>query len=193
MLRERSAGKHVCCVLILAAVAMSQTTSQAVSLKNADRIVSPVQRIAGAMDLAGLSVNPDQIELLSGTGNPVSASMQVVSMTEAAAGSVKVKLRCRDNRKCLPFYVLVHGVDPAKVGGARAPRVAVAEASPAQNIVRGGDHAILILEGPDSRMSFPVICLQGGARGQRVRVTSPDRKRFYFAEVLAPGILKGNL
>lgn len=172
---------------------MSQTTSQAVSLNNADRIVSPVQRIAAAMDLAGLSVSPDQIELLSGNGNPVSASMRVVSMTEATAGTVKVKLRCRDNRKCLPFYVLVHGVDRAKVGSAGVRVVAVAEATPAQNIVRGGDHAILILESPDSRMSFPVICLQSGARGQRVRVTSPDRKRFYDAEVVAAGILKGSL
>ena len=59
-------------------------------------------------------------------------------------------------------------------------------------VIRGGDHATLILESPDFRMRFPVICLQSGVRGQRVRVASPDHKQFYEAEIVAPGMLKGS-
>jgi hypothetical protein len=119
--------------------------------------------------------------------------MKVVGMTDAAPGTIKVKLRCRDSHECLPFYVLVHGVDRVKVGSAKEGAMPLSKASSRQNVVRGGDRAILILETPDSRMSFPVICLQAGTRGQKVRVTSTDRRRFYDAEVVAAGILKGSL
>jgi len=69
----------------------------------------------------------------------------------------------------------------------------VVKASSLQNVIRGGDHATLILESPDSRMRLPVICLQSGVLGQRIRVASPDRKQYYEAEIVSPGMLKGNL
>lgn len=172
MLKERNAGKLARCVLILVAVvpgAMSETMDP---IRTAP-IVNPVQQIAHAVTLAGFSVSAQQIELLSGTGSPrKNASMKVVGMTDAAPGTIKVKLRCRDSHECLPFYVLVHGVDRVKVGSAKEGAMPPSKASSRPNVVRGGDRAILILETPDSRLSFPVICLQGGTRGQKVRVTS---------------------
>jgi hypothetical protein len=40
---------------------------------------------------------------------------------------------------------------------------------------------------------MPVICLQGGVRGQTIRVASTDRKQVFDAEIVATGMLKGNL
>jgi hypothetical protein len=188
-----SANKFVCCVcsiwIVMATMAVS--TSQAAVA----RIAISTARIVDAMASAGIAVSPDRIEVLSGANSATEhATMRVVSVSHGNAGTLQVKLRCQDNHECLPFYVVVHGVD-GKAGGAKVRAVPGATASPLQDqdIVRGGDHATLILESPDSRMSFPVVCLQSGARGQKVRVSSPDRKRFYDAEVVAAGIVKGRL
>ncbi|MGB8011401.1 MAG: hypothetical protein WCF68_07295 [Terriglobales bacterium] len=179
-----STRKFVVCIVATLAV-MPVALSHA-----ATRTAISTQRIADAMTLAGIAVRPSQIELLSPINSATaSATMRVVSVRHGAAGTTKAKLRCQDNRECLPFYVLVHGVDLANGSGPR-PEPAI-QAQP--NTIRGGDRATLILESPDSRMSLPVICLQSGTRGQKIRVTSLDRKRFFDAEVVSAGIVKGSL
>jgi len=122
-----------------------------------------------------------------------SASIQVVNTTNSSAGTVKVKLRCQDNHECLPFYVLVHRLDKLNISSARLKAVSAAAADVPQNVIRGGEHATLILESPDSRMSLPVICLQSGILGQTIRVASPDHRQLFDAVVVAPGKLKGSL
>jgi hypothetical protein len=93
----------------------------------------------------------------------------------------------------LPFYVLVHGIDRVKAATAALPKMRVFEVNRPLNVIRGGDRAILVLETSDSRLSFPVICLESGAPGQKIRVISSDHKRSYDAEIVAPGLLKGIL
>jgi hypothetical protein len=186
-----STNKFVFSVLVVMAVIFVARSQGSVS-----RTAISTQRIADAMALAGIAVSPDQIELLSkGNSSTVSATMRVVSVSNGAAGSgiVKAKLRCQDNRECLPFYVLVHGLDGVNEISLRVRPAQTTKESPVQNVVRGGDHATLILETSDSRMSFPVVCLQSGVPGQRIRAASLDRKRIYDVEVVAAGILKGSL
>jgi len=189
MLREGTITKLVCSILVFGAAmpaAMSQT--------GVPRSAISAQRIVGAMASAGITVSPGQIELLSGTSLArESTSVRVESVSNGTGGVIKVKLRCQDNLDCLPFYVLVHGLDEARVGGRKVRAVPGVVPSSPQNIIRGGDHATLIIETPDSRMTFPVICLQSGMRGQKIRVASPDHRQFYDAEVIATGILKGSL
>jgi hypothetical protein len=185
MLRARN--KLVWFVVIFAA-----TVPAAMSQTDAARSIISAQQVADAMAVAGIAVNLNQIELLSGTsGTRENAGVRVVSVTDQITGAVKVKLRCQDNQECLPFYVLVHGIDGANATRASAvPRV---QASSPQNVIRGGDHATLILESPDSRMRLPVICLQSGSLGQKIRVASPDHRQFFDAEIVATGVLKGSL
>jgi hypothetical protein len=189
MLGQKSANHIVwAAVMLLAAMpaAMSQTPVV--------RTTVLAHSVADAMQRTGTAVNLDQIELLSG-GSDIgeSAELRVSSVTNRTDGALKVKLRCRDNHECLPFYVLVHGLDQAHLilPERRAQPLAAAVAS--QNLIRGGDHATLILESPDSRISMPVICLQSGVRGQTIRVASTDRKQFFEAEIVATGMLKGSL
>jgi hypothetical protein len=151
--------------------------------------------VVAALVSAGLGVAASQLQFLShvdATGQ--TPTLLVASIESMNAGTAKVKLRCTDNRECIPFYVLVHDV---KGPGALAKPFVANSQRPAvdstRRLVRGGDRATLILETADSRISFPVICLQSGIRGERIRVASADRKRFYRAEVVAPGMLRGNL
>jgi len=173
---------------------MPAVTSETARQSAPEGTAGPVQRMVNAMAAEGLFVSPHQIEMLSGKGHSSEgANVHVVNIAEVAAGTVKVKLRCQDNHECLPFYILVHGVDRVTLASAKVGEMPVIEANPPEKVVRGGDHAILILETSDSRMRFPVICLEGGAPGQKIRVTSPDRKRNFDAEIVAVGLLKGSL
>jgi hypothetical protein len=155
--------------------------------------------VSTAIKLAGVDVGPEQVEFLSGThglsGSKASesTSVRVVSMARETADKIKVKLRCQDNHDCLPFYVLVHGVDYENPKTPKANPAAAAAEALHRNVIRGGDHATLVLENVRARMSFPVICMESGAPGQKIRVSSPDHKQFYQAEVVAAGTLKGNL
>ncbi len=188
MLKRKSTNQIVWSVALFvcampAAVGQPTVTRNAVSAR----------QVADAMAVAGIDVNASQIELLPGPSTEANASLRVVSVNDRATGAMKVKLRCLNNRECLPFYVLVHGGNGMKLRDARERESAAAAASPVQNVVRGGDHATLILESADSRMSLPVICLQSGVRGQTIQVASPDHRRHFNAEVVATGMLKGSL
>jgi flagella basal body P-ring formation protein FlgA len=189
MVQDKSANKLAWLVLVIG-TALPLATGQTGVARNA---VS-AHHVAAAMELAGVAVNPNQIEFLSGASSiGESAQMRVVSVTNRTNGTVRVKLRCRDNHECLPFYVLVHGIDGGKVDRPEERAVPAVVAGSPKNVIRGGDHAILILESHDSRMSLPVICLQGGARGQTIRVASPDRRQIFDAEIVATGMLRGTL
>jgi hypothetical protein len=189
MLREQSANNIVAAAVMFLAVmpvAMGQTSVV--------RTAALAHSVADAMELTGTAVNPDQIEFLSGGSNiREGAEVRVLHATNRTDGAVKVELRCQDNQACLPFYVLVHGLDGVnlKLPEKRAQLVTAARAP--QSLIRGGDHATLILESRDSRISMPVICLQSGQRGQTIRVSSTDRKQVFAAEIVATGMLKGNL
>jgi hypothetical protein len=194
MLKEKGIDKLFWSALVFGIVmplARGQTTVV--------RTAASAHRVADAMELAGVPVNPDQIEFLSGERNlRDSAQVRVLSMANRTFGDSTVKLRCEDSRECLPFYVLVHGLDrvnldAAHVAAAAPAAVPVAAANAEQNLMRAGDHATLILQSGDSRINMPVICLQGGLRGQTIRVASTDRRQSFEAEIVAAGILKGSL
>ena len=50
---------------------------------------------------------------------------------------------------------------------------------------------ILLLEGTHVHITLPVICLENGAMGQIIHVSSPDRRQFYTAQVARRRIAAG--
>jgi Chaperone for flagella basal body P-ring formation len=189
MLREQSANN-----IVLAAVLFLAVIPVAVGQTGVVRGAALAHSVADAMGLTGTAVNPDQIEFLAGGSNiREGAEVRVLKVTNRTDGTLKVELRCQDNHACLPFYVLVHGLDPVNLTVPEKRSQPVSAASVPQSLIRGGDHATLILESRDSRISMPVICLQSGVRGQTIRVASTDRKQVFDAEIVATGMLKGNL
>jgi Chaperone for flagella basal body P-ring formation len=189
MFREKSANN-----IVLAAVMFLAVMPVARSQTSVVRSAALAHSVADAMELTGTAVNPDQIEFLSGASHiKEGAEVRVLNVSNRTDGVLKVELRCQDNHECLPFYVLVHGLDRVNLVLPEKRAQPLTAAKVPQNLIRGGDHATLILEGRDSRISMPVICLQSGARGQTIRVASTDRKQVFDAEIVATGMLKGNL
>ncbi len=165
------------------------------------RVPVSSQRVAEALAAAGISATPTQVRFLS----PVSASrdsgLEVVSVAHWG-NTLKAELRCHDHSACLPFYVLLNGNSQTadalpKESSAQAASSQAAGAAvpiPAQEILmRDGDRATLVFENAAIRITLPVICLQSGNRGQKIRVVSADHKRFFTGEILEPGLLRAAL
>jgi hypothetical protein len=156
------------------------------------------EQVADAMVTAGLTADGTQVELLSMVSAKIaSPSLQVVSISRTTAGTVGVRLRCRQNGVCLPFYVLVHSktsaASPRLKADGEVPAGSPQGIAKAASEIHGGERATLILENADLRISLPVICMQSGSHGQRIRVTSKDGLRFFEGEVIGAGMLKGSL
>jgi hypothetical protein len=156
------------------------------------------QRVADAISAAGAPISPEQVEFLDRVRATSEAKFVVTGAENQNRDAVTVRLRCQSSRECVPFYVLVHGANVARslgYGGAKVPAMSSAGPAGAEKlrVVKGGDRATLILEGTAMRIVMPVICLQNGARGQTIRVSSRDHKKTYLAEVVETGLLKGTL
>src|SRR5262249_52983340 len=110
------------------------------------------------------------------------------------ADSDKVLLRCEHPNNCLPFYVLVHWDEGSAAGSGRSEKESMPpEQRVGKLLVRSGRTVVLTLEGGYIHMTLPVLCLQNGGRGQRVRVISKDTKRRYVARVTGPGVVTSAL
>ena len=153
-----------------------------------------IQRVVEAVTAKGYALDRSQVPLLSEVriagGDP---NLQVVSMSPAIGG-VKVRLRCQRSTQCVPFYVLVHDLSLADESSTSvATTRSMVEATKEQHLIRRGDPATLIMETNDARIKLPVICLESGERGEKIRVRTKDHFRFYRAEIITSGLLRAEL
>lgn len=164
------------------------------------RYAISANRVAEALVASGVPVTTEHVRLLSAvSARDRDPSLRVIKVMKWSDNSFKAELRCRDQGACLPFYVLLTGnheadtLNPAAHGGSERQGLAdfLAPGKPA--LLRDGDPATLIFENSALRITLPVICLQSGNRGETIRVTSKDRKRFFKAQIIAPGLLKAAL
>jgi len=173
-------------LLLMPVVAVGATIGQA-------RVAISPERVADAIASAGLAADRTQVEFLSDvSGSTDPLGLRVVGISHTTSGIVSVKLRCRENRECLPFYVLLHNSTSAAASSKAFAGRPVSATGSAPDI-RVGDRATLILENADLRIRIPVICMQNGVRGQRIRVASKGRPGSFEGEVIGGGVLKGSL
>jgi hypothetical protein len=156
------------------------------------------EQVAAAMSSAGLNTPAKQIVLLSDVVATTSApALKVESMEHWGDRGMKVRLSCAKPEECLPFFVAIRGSQ------AQAPTPYVADHSFSATIraksdssffvVRSGSRETLLLEGGHVHIQMSVVCLENGAAGQTIRVTSLDHKQTYMAEVGNSQILRGKL
>ena len=156
----------------------------------------PISRdaILATLHSSGMPIRADQMEQLSGVtaaeSNPL---MKVLTVDMLDGESDKVLMRCEHPNTCLPFYVLVHWGPPGGDSGARAGQRDATPAGAALRRedmwVRSGRFVILMLDGEYIHMTMPVLCLQNGGRGQKVRVINKETKKRYVARVAGPGLV----
>jgi hypothetical protein len=168
----------------------------AVSLLADDTTRTPISRegILGALHSSGIGIAAGQMELLSEvTAAEANPLLRVVSVDVQNAESDKVLLHCERPNTCLPFYVLVHWGPPKDDAPDQTGHAGDRLTQPGPRteglLVRSGKFAMLVLDGNYIHMTFPVLCLQNGGRGQKVRVISKDTKRRYLARVVGPGLV----
>jgi len=157
--------------------------------------------VAAALAAYGVAVRPDRVEFLA----PVNSihpepALEIERLQAKSPDSALARIRCRDTRDCLPFYVMLHFADD------RQALMLIEHVHPASNqvhtapwaerpdwVLRRGQKAIFVLQGRNVRATTPVICLENGRQGQSIRVSSLDGKRFMVGEIVGPGLLHGVL
>jgi len=161
------------------------------------RLVITVEQIAEALRASGVRATTQEIEpLCTVTAAQVNPRLKVVKVEPFDGNSVKVRLQCERTSICLPFYVVLRwqthdGLRDSMSSWQQA--AGQRRVKPEEILVRSGNSATLVFESPNMRMTLPVTCLQNGARGQRVRVISKDRKKIYMARVTGPGLVSSVL
>lgn len=170
------------------------------AVDSSPRAVITREQITDALAHSGVKVNSSQVEpLCAVTTTELQPRLQVVSVEPLDETTAKVRLQCDRSSICLPFYSLLHWANKEQARSAAARWDATARVRhprrrlPSDQIlVHNGRRAILVFAGADYRIQLPVLCLENGARGQWVRVSSTDRKKMYLARVVSPTVLEGS-
>jgi hypothetical protein len=190
----------VAILTLLLSIAGSVSVMASSHRKQVERIAIMPQDVVEALKQVGITAHSEQVGFLGDA--PVGygqVMLQVVDVERLAATTVRVRIQCVDGSRCVPFYILLRFKSADQVDQAVAawldngPLAAHLYVSRDRGewLVRAGSAATLVLEGQDLRISSPVICLENGRRGQRVRVMSPDHRRVGAAEVIEHGLVKG--
>lgn len=183
-------GKWVTTSILAVAAALPATAASV-------RTAITASQIAAAINSAGMQISPRQVMLLT---DVVAASdapaLKVQSMERWGDHQLRVRLGCSSQAECIPFFVGVRDADlnAKQLASSDSDRSTAREKrDPKSFVVRSGTPATLLLDGERIHIQLSVICLEGGAPGQTIRVASKDHKQTYTAEIVDGSILKARL
>lgn len=155
-----------------------------VATADSERVTVSRQQIADAMQSAGLTATTGQLQLLSNVTSLPGAALRVAKVTKQSSETSLVEINCQA-RQCLPFYVLVDGAQLVHDGVRLPARNANSASTLTHPLIARGKPVTLLIEGVNSRIVLPVVSLEGGLKGEVIKVASPDRKRIYRAEIVS--------
>jgi hypothetical protein len=157
-------------------------------------------QIAAAINAAGMQIGVDQVMLLTDVvATTASPRLKVESIVPWDDRRMRVRMECAPSEQCLPFYVAVRiGQDNSSRPAMAASDTSSAETSgaridPKSYVVRAGAPATLMLDGAHVHIRIAVVCLENGAPGQTIRVSSKDRRQTYTAKVIDEAVLRASL
>jgi hypothetical protein len=201
--------------LIGNALAVLMTVSATAEGRPARFLVTSAQ-IMTAMQNRQLPTEGVEVKIAA----PITASIEeplldIQTIALLNAHTAQIKMACRNRTECLPFYVSATWseapVTPllprTKQQAAALVRAETAQVQPAikesspkpdafktgqPQTIHAGTAATLLMDQDRVHLRVRVICLEGGAAGDKVRVTTPDHKQAYLAEIVSPTLLKGS-
>jgi hypothetical protein len=183
------------------AVAILLAVSAAGAQTISERTPVSEDRIVYALSGFHLAVQESQVQLLSDVSTKSrSGNLQLVEVERWNLSDGLAKFRCAKSGDCLPFFVAIHWPtsvdrDLALAGSNRHRTVRAFEKPALRNkemLVRAGQTATLIVANSKYHATTPIICLQAGSQGQKVRIATMDRKKIALAEVIESGVLRGS-
>ena len=131
------------------------------------------------------------------TASSVNPMLDIQTMTMVDAHSAQLRIACRVRSECLPFYVAARW--PAATGLTipdalthKTEALAKPGELSSDGMLKAGSIATLMIEDEKVHIRLQVICLNGGVTGDRIHVSTPDRKIAYEAEIVSPNLLKGS-
>ncbi|ADW70905.1 hypothetical protein [Granulicella tundricola] len=199
------------CRLLCAALAATNAVWAAAQKVDIRFPLTPDQIIA-AMQVRQLPVEGVKVILSAPITAAVSAPvLEIQTIALVNNHTAQLKMSCRDHRECLPFYVnavwpetspnLVLPASVKQEGRSKQPNLLLSSGAPASDsstrssaptTLRVGSAAMLMMDHDRVHVRLRVVCLDGGITGDKVRVTTPDRKQAYVAEIVTPTLLKGS-
>lgn len=153
--------------------------------------------VAEGMRGKGVIVRAEQISMLATiparAEHPV---LEALKIEPLSGDTSRVLMRCVNRNSCIPFYAVVNGLTPGQKFSAELP--AAREASlekPALSpvVMKRGSTATLEIVSSEMLITIPVVCLENGRQGERIRVSSTDRNHTYLGEVTSPGLLRSRM
>ena len=192
--------------LVLLALASAATVAHAQSTPTSsaqpgERHPITTAMIALTLSTAETAITPEQVKLPAAlTAASPSPDLVISSVERMGDRASRVKLSCRVQGQCLPFFATVNWTDTASAENAighlqtAAHGPQASQLSADRPLLRAGAHATLVIDSNRIHIRVPVVCLENGAVGHTVRVAGlDDRKQIYRAEVLSADSLKGSL
>jgi hypothetical protein len=183
---------------VLSVAAMSLTVWSQSKLQ--DRFSLTADQVAQSVSKGGIEVSGDQVFLLANVvakvPDPVLDVLSVEPLGDKWFGGRSgshswVRLGCHLPGECLPFYAVVSWPqEPA--GHATNQSIASPAALTPKKVItmRAGTHATMLMDDGKSHIQIAVISLENGVAGHSIRVTSPDHKQVYVAEVVNASLLR---
>jgi len=165
----------------------------------ASRYPITAAQVSDAIGSTGTSVSPDAVSLLSVvTASTPAPHLRVQGAERATGDQLMVRIACETPEECLPFVVSLHSSaeTAARLAGLfafGAPVHAASVVASGPMVIRNGAQAVLLLDGKHVHVQLPVVTLENGAVGQRIRVTEKDKRQTYTAVVVNSGLLQGRL
>jgi hypothetical protein len=183
--------RQVAWIAALCAVASPRLGAQAAH----GRVPVSSQQVVQALKSAGVDASPSQVRLLANVTSNEGATLRVKNMKGLSNG-ILAEVVCRNPSQCIPFYAVIHFDDAHSDEAAAFVKSAVfrpAAAPETPPLIARGQAVTLLIQDSDFRIVLPAVCLENGVSGQIIRVTSPDRKRIYTAEVISNKLVRSTL
>jgi hypothetical protein len=169
-----------------------------------ERFVLTAGQIAQALSGRGIDVSENQVTMLANDvateKRPQLDVMSIAPLGERLSGEHSesrslVKLGCHLPGICLPFYAIMSASAKSTEGGSGGTAAAPNPTKPVMKagsvaIMPAGTHALLVMDDTRSHVQVSVVTLQNGNAGDRIRVSSPDHKQAYTAEVVDATLLR---
>jgi Chaperone for flagella basal body P-ring formation len=163
--------------------------------------------VANFLQANGVNVTSAQVrlpmELTAATPDP---QLEIVGTQTGRDGELRLELRCQRAGECLAFSALVYVGDEKAIPVAKKPEHSSDKLASIRSLsgatgpavlrsnspgLRVGSQVVLLIEDGQMQIHLPVVAMDSGSSGGRVRVCTLNRKKVFQAVVVDAGVVRG--